>query len=118
MRGEERDVMLNERGESRLGLVAGFVQGLAGPADDLGETAVLDEVEKLQLAADIMVDAGQAEAAGFGQVPHGCGLVAPLRISAGGNGEEMLETLVVGEHGPSERSFGPEARPPLPGGQA
>ena len=88
------------------------------PGDDLGETAVLDEVEELQLAAYIMIDAGQAEAAGFGQVPHGGGLIAPLGVGPGGNGKEMLKTLVVGEHEPSERSFGPEARPPLPGGQA
>jgi hypothetical protein len=80
-----------------------------GPFQDLGETALLDQREQVFFAADVVVHPGERHAAGGGQVPHGRGVVALVRKDPGGTGQQMVETLVVGPHGFSNKRSNSQA---------
>src|SRR5439155_2724828 len=84
----------------RVGVTAAEpLERALGPCQDAGEAALLDAVQQLFLAADVVVHPRERHPGGRGEVAHRRGVIALVGEHLRRPGEEVVQPLVVGAHG-------------------
>src|SRR5437879_7699911 len=89
----------------RVGVTAAqSLERALGACQDAGEAALLDAVQQLFLAADVVVHPGERHPRGRGEVAHRGGVVALVGEHLRRPGQEVVQPLVVGAHSSNDRS--------------